>query len=128
MHGTGHGVGQFLGCHEGPQSIRPDQNATPLQPGMVTSNEPGLYRTGKYGIRIENLLLTVHDQTTEFGDFLKFETLTLFPYDLKLIDRAMLDEVEVQQINDYHDMVRERLLPLLTPEQAAWLNEKTAKL
>jgi len=125
-HGTGHGVGHFLGCHEGPQSIRTDLNDTPLRPGMVTSNEPGLYKTGEYGIRTENLLLCVEGEQTEaFGNFLQFEPLTLFPYDTNLIDRSMLTADEVEQINAYHTMVRERLTPLLTADEAAWLNNKT---
>lgn len=128
-HGTGHGVGHFLGCHEGPQSIRTDLNNTRLMPGMVTSNEPGLYKTGQYGIRTENLLLTVEaDKTDDFGNFLAFEPLTLFPYDLRLVDRSMLSPVEVKQINDYHAMVRERLTPLLNADEAAWLNDKTQAL
>ena len=128
-HGTGHGVGHFLGCHEGPQSIRTDLNNTRLLPGMITSNEPGLYKTGEYGIRTENLLLTVEaEKTDEFGNFLAFEPLTLFPYDLRLIDRSMLSPVEVEQINEYHAMVRERLTPLLNADEAAWLNDKTQAL
>ena len=93
------------------------------------SNEPGLYKTGEYGIRTENLLLvTEAEKTEEFGDFLAFEPLTLFPYDLRLIDRAMLTAEEVAQINDYHRMVRERITPLLNADEAAWLAEKTKEL
>lgn len=129
FHGTGHGVGHFLGCHEGPHSIRTDLNATPLQPGMVTSNEPGLYRAGKYGIRTENLLLVVEgDKTDEFGNFLRFETLTLFPYDTRLIDCSMLTKQEIKQVNDYHALVLERLTPQLNPEEVAWLTEKCKAL
>jgi len=128
-HGTGHGVGHFLGCHEGPQSIRTDLNPNALRPGMITSDEPGLYRTGQYGIRIENLLLTVEgSKSDEFGQFLAFEPLTLFPYDLRLIDKTMLTATEVAQINAYHAMVRERITPLLTPDEAAWLAERTQQL
>ena len=128
-HGTGHGVGHFLGCHEGPQSIRTNLVNVPLQPGMITSNEPGLYKTGEYGIRTENLLLTVEaEKTEEFGDFLTFEPLTLFPYDLQLIDRDMLSNEDVAQINDYHRMVRERITPLLNADEAAWLAEKTKEI
>ena len=128
-HGTGHGVGHFLGCHEGPQSIRTDLNPNALRPGMITSDEPGLYRTGQYGIRIENLLLTVEGtKSDEFGQFLAFEPLTLFPYDLRLIDKTMLTATEVAQINAYHAMVRERITPLLTPDEAAWLAERTQQL
>ena len=128
-HGTGHGVGHFLGCHEGPQSIRTNLVDVKLLPGMVMSNEPGLYKTGEYGIRTENLLLVVEAEKTEdFGNFLAFEPLTLFPYDLNLVDRSMLTAEEVAQINDYHRMVRERITPLLDGEDAAWLNEKTREI
>ena len=128
-HGTGHGVGHFLGCHEGPQSIRTNLVDVKLMPGMITSNEPGLYKTGEYGIRTENLLLTVEaDKTEEFGDFLTFEPLTLYPYDLELIDRSMLTREEVAQINDYHLMVRERITPLLNANEAAWLASKTREI
>ena len=128
-HGTGHGVGHFLGCHEGPQSVRTNLVDVKLAPGMVLSNEPGLYKTGEYGIRTENLLLVVEaDKTEDFGDFLAFEPLTLFPYDLLLIDRAMLTPEEVAQINDYHRMVRERITPLLNADEAAWLAAKTQQL
>ena len=128
-HGTGHGVGHFLGCHEGPQSIRTNLVDVKLIPGMITSNEPGLYKTGEYGIRTENLLLVVEaEKTDEFGNFLTFEPLTLFPYDLQLIDRSMLTAKEVDQINAYHRMVRERITPLLNAEEAAWLAEKTKEL
>ena len=93
---------------------------------MIISNEPGLYITDKYGIRIENLVLaTSYKETADFGNFLRFETLTLFPYDTKLIDVDMLTDEEVRQVNDYHAMVRSRLIPLLNDEQATWLNEKT---
>lgn len=129
FHGTGHGVGHFLSVHEGPQSIRTNENPVELVPGMVTSNEPGLYKTGEYGIRIENCVLTVNDVVSdEFGGFMKFENLTLFPYDLNLIDRSMLTDVEVAEINEYHAMVRERLSKHLTAEECAWLEEKTKEL
>ena len=128
-HGTGHGVGHFLGCHEGPQSIRTNLVNVALTPGMVMSNEPGLYKTGEYGIRTENLLLVVEAEKTEdFGDFLAFEPLTLFPYDLQLIDRSMLTPEEIKQINDYHRMVRERITPLLNMDEIAWLEKKTQEI
>ena len=128
-HGTGHGMGHFLGCHEGPHSIRTNLNPVALEPGMVTSNEPGLYKTGEYGIRTENILLVVEGPKTEnFGDFLEFETLTLFPYDTRLIDTTMLTPEEVQQVNDYHAMVLERLLPYLNEEETAWLTQKCKAL
>lgn len=126
LHGTGHGVGFFLGCHEGPQNIRLNENPATLQPGMITSDEPGIYKAGQYGIRTENLLLTVPgEHSDEFGDFLKFETLTLFPYDTTLIDKSMLTPKEIEQVNDYQATVRERLTPYLSEEEAAWLAGKT---
>lgn len=125
LHGTGHGVGHFLGCHEGPQSIRMEANPTPLELGMVTSNEPGIYKTGEYGIRTENLLLCVPAcSNEEWGEFYKFESLTLFPYDTTLMDMDMLSHEEVKQINDYHAMVCERLRPLLNADEAQWLEQK----
>lgn len=125
LHGTGHGVGHFLGCHEGPQSIRMEANPTPLELGMVTSNEPGIYKTGEYGIRTENLLLCVPAcSNEEWGEFYKFESLTLFPYDTTLMDMDMLSHEEVKQINDYHAMVCERLRPLLSADEAQWLEQK----
>lgn len=125
LHGTGHGVGHFLGCHEGPQSIRMEANPTPLELGMVTSNEPGIYKIGEYGIRTENLLLCVPAcSNEEWGEFYKFESLTLFPYDTTLMDMDMLSREEVKQINDYHAMVCERLRPLLSADEAQWLEQK----
>ena len=125
LHGTGHGVGHFLGCHEGPQSIRMEANPTPIELGMVTSNEPGIYKTGEYGIRTENLLLCVPAcSNEEWGEFYKFESLTLFPYDTTLMDMDMLSREEVKQINDYHAMVCERLRPLLNADEAQWLEQK----
>ena len=125
LHGTGHGVGHFLGCHEGPQSIRMEANPTPLELGMVTSNEPGIYKTGEYGIRTENLLLCVPAcSNEEWCEFYKFESLTLFPYDTTLMDMDMLNREEVKQINDYHAMVCERLRPLLSADEAQWLEQK----
>lgn len=127
-HGTGHGVGFFINCHEGPQSIRLNENPTPLQPGMVTSNEPGLYLEGKYGIRCENLVATVPWKETEFGKFLEFRTMTLFPFDLTLFDTSIMNDDEIAWLNSYHEEVRNRLTPLLSPEEAAWLAEKTKPL
>ena len=125
LHGTGHGVGHFLGCHEGPQSIRMEANPTPLELGMVTSNEPGIYKTGEYGIRTENLHLCVPAcSNEEWGEFYKFESLTLFPYDTTLMDMDMLSREEVKQINDYHAMVCERLRPLLSADETQWLEQK----
>lgn len=123
-HGTGHGVGHYLSVHEGPQSIRMDHNPTTLKPGMVTSDEPGIYRTGKHGIRVENLLLTVaSDIDSEFGEFLHFEPLTLVPYERELIDVAMLTDEERRQIDLYHRMVLDRLSPRLDGDDLVWLTE-----
>lgn len=129
LHGTGHGVGHFLGVHEGPQSIRLNYVNIPLQPGMLTSNEPGVYREGIHGIRCENLVLCVEAMTTEFGRFLKFETMTLCPFDRNLFDLGMMTDGEIEWLNNYHATVRERLLPLLTTdEQRRWLVAKTEPL
>lgn len=127
-HGTGHGVGFFINCHEGPQNIRLNANPTPLEPGMLQSDEPGLYLADRYGIRCENLILCVPDTVTEFGQFLKFEPLTLFPFDLRLFQTEIMTPEEIQWVNDYHARVREALTPLLSPEEAAWLADKTREL
>lgn len=128
LHGTGHGIGHFLNVHEGPQNIRMNENPTTLQPGMVTSNEPGLYRAGQYGIRIENLIRTKHEMTTEFGDFYSFETLTLCPIDTTPIVKEMLTEKEIIWLNEYHKFVYDRLSPLLTEDEKQWLKEKTHEI
>lgn len=128
LHGTGHGVGHFLNVHEGPQSIRLNNVPTALMPGMLTSNEPGLYREGIHGIRCENLVLTVPAMETEFGQFLKFETLTMFPFDLKLFDTAIMTDEEIEWLNAYHSSVREELLPELEGKAAQWLIDKTKPL
>lgn len=125
LHGTGHGVGQFLSVHEGPQSIRLNDVPYPLVPGMITSNEPGLYRSGIHGIRCENLVLTVPAFKTEFGQFYRFETLTLFPFDRSLFDTSIMTPAEIEWVNGYHAEVRSRLTPLLIPAQAEWLRSKT---
>ncbi|MBS5980611.1 MAG: aminopeptidase P family protein [Dysgonomonas mossii] len=128
LHGTGHGIGHFINVHEGPQNIRMNENPTTLQPGMVTSNEPGLYRAGQYGIRIENLIRTKHEMTTEFGDFYSFETLTLCPIDTTPIVKEMLTEKEIIWLNEYHKFVYDRLSPLLTEDEKQWLKEKTHEI
>ena len=127
-HGTGHGVGFFINCHEGPQNIRLNENPARLEPGMVTSNEPGLYLEGKYGIRTENLIVVEKWKTTDFGPFFEFRTLTLFPYDRNLMDLSLLTEPEINWINDYHKKVYTDLAPLLSAEEAEWLKEKTAPI
>jgi Xaa-Pro aminopeptidase len=129
-HGTGHGVGYFLNVHEGPQSIsKAIAEATmAMEPGMITSIEPGLYRPGQWGVRIENLVMNVAGPTTEFGEFLDFETLTLCPIDTRCIERALLRDDEVAWLNDYHATVREKLGPRVQGEALAWLNERTRAL
>lgn len=127
-HGTGHGVGYFLNVHEGPQSISkaiPDP-AMAMEPGMITSIEPGLYRPGEWGVRIENLVMNVASPVTNaFGEFLEFETLTLCPIDTRCIDRSLLRADEIAWLNGYHAMVRERLAPLVSGAALAWLNART---
>ncbi|MDR1372641.1 MAG: aminopeptidase P family protein [Dysgonamonadaceae bacterium] len=123
LHGTGHGVGHFLPVHEGPQSIRTSYSPVALKPGMIISNEPGVYREGQYGIRIENLLLTVYDTTNEFGEFYRFETLTLCPIDRRLIDFPLLTNEEINWLNDYHTKVFESLSPSLSAKEREWLRK-----
>ncbi len=127
-HGTGHGVGHFLNVHEGPQSIRAEENSVVLEPGMVMSNEPGLYRTDQYGVRTENMMVIVPAQTTEFGQFLKFETLTLCPIDQELIDLEIMTQTEIDWINKYHQKVYDKISPLLNEDERDWLSRKCAKL
>lgn len=124
-HGTGHGVGTFLGVHEGPQSIAKRASYVPLRPGMIVSNEPGFYVDGEYGIRIENLVVV---RESGRDDMLEFETLTLAPIDRSMVDTALLGEAEVAWINDYHANVRRQLTPLLSKSDAAWLQAATAPL
>ncbi len=125
LHGTGHGVGHFLNVHEGPQNIRMNENPTTLQTGMLTSNEPGLYRANQYGIRIENLILTQEECMTEFGAFYSFETLTLCPIDTTPIVKEMLNKEELSWFNNYHQYVYDRLSPSLSDDEKEWLKEKT---
>jgi Xaa-Pro aminopeptidase len=132
-HGTGHGVGYFLNVHEGPQSISkviPEPQMA-MEPGMITSIEPGLYRPGQWGIRIENLVMNVTAATPEneaFGEFLEFETLTLCPIDTRCIERSLLRDDEVAWLNRYHAVVRERLAPLVAGDALAWLQARTQPL
>ncbi len=130
-HGTGHGVGYFLNVHEGPQSISrtiPDANMA-MEVGMITSIEPGVYRPGRWGVRIENLVMNVPAASLasqdEFGEFLEFETLTLCPIDTRCIDRSLLRQDEIDWLNGYHATVRARLLPLVDGAAKAWLLERT---
>jgi len=124
-HGTGHGVGYCLNVHEGPQSISPADNKTVIEAGMLTSNEPAIYRDGEYGIRIENLILCYEDEETEFGQFLKFDTVSLCYIEKTLIDKSLLDQKEIDWLNSYHSEVYEKLSPYLTSEEKIWLKEKT---
>ena len=128
LHGTGHGVGHFLNVHEGPQSIRLNDTLAALTPGMLTSNEPGVYLEGRYGIRCENLVLTIPAMTTEFGNFYAFETITLCPFDRALFDTSIMSAEEIGWVNAYHATVFERLSPCLTPEETEWLRHATAPL
>ena len=128
LHGTGHGVGHFLSVHEGPQSIRMNENPVVLQPGMVTSNEPGVYKAGSHGIRTENLTLVCKDKEGMFGDYLKFETITLCPICKKGIVKEMLTNEEIEWLNNYHQIVYEKLSPNLNEEEKVWLQEATASI
>lgn len=128
MHGTGHGVGSYLSVHEGPHQIRQEYRPAPMIEGMTVTDEPGLYLAGKFGVRIENTLLTVPYLTTEFGRFLRFEPLTLCPIDTRPIVVDMLSAEELAVLNAYHQMVYERLSPMLDAEHRAWLAAKTRKL
>src|ERR1700756_1241474 len=124
-HGTGHGVGSYLGVHEGPQRISKAPNSVALKPGMILSNEPGYYKTGGYGIRIENLVLVQPADGSAEREMLGFETLTLAPIDRNLIDTSLLDEDETAWLDRYHRRVREILTPLVDPDTARWLAEVT---
>ena len=124
-HGTGHGVGFFLGVHEGPQDIRQNFNRQPLEPGMITSDEPGLYREGMHGVRHENLILCRRVEENEFGSWLGFETLTLCHFDTSCLELSLLTEAERTWLNAYNAHVYETLRPRLAPEIAAWLRTKT---
>lgn len=128
LHGTGHGIGHCLNVHEGPQSIRMEENPVPLKPGMVISDEPGLYRTDEYGIRIENLITVREDSETEFGTFLGFDTLTLCPIDTRPILIPMLSVRERTWLNKYHQMVYDKLSPYLNETEKEWLKNKTTEI
>lgn len=121
MHGTGHGVGSYLNVHEGPHQIRQEYKPEPMRAGMTVTDEPGIYLAGRFGVRIENTLLTVPYKETEFGQFLQFETLTLCPIDTTPIVREMLTDEETDWLNAYHRTVFERISPHLNDEEKAWL-------
>lgn len=124
-HGTGHGIGHLLNVHEGPQSIRMDYNPVALKEGMLTSNEPGLYREGEYGIRLETIIECVPFTKNEFGDFLTFRTITLYPFDLKCISLDSLSKYERRWLNRYHSDVFDTLSEYLNADEKLWLAEKT---
>lgn len=127
-HGTGHGVGYLLNVHEGPQVINPGNTAVALEPGMITSIEPGVYRPGRHGVRIENLVLTTTYKASQFGEFLAFETLTLAPIETSLIKPELLDKKHIAWLNDYHALVYHKLSPELNDNEKLWLKDKTAPL
>ena len=127
-HGTGHGVGYLLNVHEGPQNIKYNRGSHSFMPGMITSDEPGLYITGKYGIRHESLILCKDYKKTEFGNFYCFEPITLVPFDLDGIDKSMLTKEEKMKLNNYHKRVYETISPLLTKEEAKFLKKYTKEI
>jgi Xaa-Pro aminopeptidase len=124
-HGTGHGVGYFLNVHEGPMAIRQEFNDCAIEPGMVLSNEPALYRLGEYGLRTENMMVCMEDETTEFGNFLRFDTLTLCPIDTKAIEKSLLAPEEITWLNNYHQWVFEELSPILDERLKSFLKKLT---
>lgn len=127
--GTGHGVGYFLNVHEGPQGIRPEGNSTVLKPGMIITNEPGVYKEGKHGIRIENTLLVVKDiNSEEFGEFYKFKTISYCPIDLNGVVIEMLTNEERDWLNNYHKIVFEKLSPYLNDEEIEFLKVQTREI
>ena len=125
-HGTGHGVGYFLNVHEGPMSIRQEFNDRVIEAGMVMSNEPAMYRLGEYGLRTENMIVCVKDESTEFGDFLRFDTLTICPIDTNAIDKNLLSAEEIDWLNNYHQWVYRELVPVLSKELQGFLKELTS--
>jgi Xaa-Pro aminopeptidase len=124
-HGTGHGVGYFLNVHEGPQVFNPTNNPVAMEQGMITSIEPGIYRPGKHGIRIENLVNTITDAKTDFGDFYAFEALTIAPISTSFVKKDLLEQSQIQWLNDYNAMVFEKLSPFLTEDESSWLKRET---
>jgi Xaa-Pro aminopeptidase len=128
-HGTGHGVGVFLSVHEGPQRISKQHNGVALHPGMIVSNEPGYYRDGAFGIRCENLQV-VRESGQAGGEtpMLEFDTLTLVPFDIRLLDMALMDETEIEWLNSYHQRVAATIGPLLHGSDKDWLAQATRSI
>jgi Xaa-Pro aminopeptidase len=124
-HGTGHGVGYLLNVHEGPQVFNPSNIPVPVELGMITSVEPGIYRPGKHGIRIENLVYTIAAESNAFNEFYAFEALTIAPINTSIVQKDLLEQGQVDWLNQYHELVYERLSPHLTPEEQTWLREET---
>lgn len=127
-HGTGHGVGFFLNVHEGPHTFNPAAVDIPVEVGMISSIEPGLYREGEYGIRIENLVLSQDLESNQFGNFMHFETLTICYIATDLVDKSLLDQKHIDWLNNYNNWVYEQLAPQLNSEEAAWLRQKVASI
>ena len=127
-HGTGHGVGYLLNVHEGPQSIRSKNAGIVFEEGMITSNEPGVYIEGEYGIRLENLVLCVKDYENESGQFMKFETLTMVPFDRDSILPEDMTFEEIKMLNEYHKKVYENLSPYLDANEREWLFNETKEI
>ena len=128
MHGTGHGIGHYLCVHEGPQSIRIEENPVTIEPGMVISNEPAVYHEGEYGIRIENVLLCKHWKETKWGQFYEFETLTIVPIDTRPIEIKLLCSSEIEWLNNYNKEVVRKLSPFLSDKEKIWLSERCKEL
>ncbi|RZM21370.1 MAG: M24 family metallopeptidase, partial [Pedobacter sp.] len=124
-HGTGHGVGYLLNVHEGPQVFNPTNNPVAIELGMITSVEPGVYRPGKHGIRIENLVNTIQSVSNEFNDFYAFETLTIAPISTKIVQKDLLEQSQIDWLNLYNGIVYEKLSPFLTEEETEWLKGQT---
>ncbi len=124
-HGTGHGIGYLLNVHEGPQGIRRELNPVALEEGMIVSNEPGVYKAGKHGVRIENLIAVQEKEENDFGKFMCFKDLTLCPYELEAIETSLLNEDEKCWLNNYHRKVFEKLSPYLLEDEISWLRNAT---
>jgi Xaa-Pro aminopeptidase len=124
-HGTGHGVGYLLNVHEGPQVFNPTATPVAIELGMITSIEPGIYRPGKHGIRIENLVTTIADVSNQFNEFYAFECLTIAPISTKIVKKELLEKGQIDWLNTYNQVVFEKLGPLLSPDEQNWLRAET---